>query len=195
LDGRITNVAGDPTRPDDVDRAVAGHDAVVVTLGIRESPLRVRLLGSAHTAMDVRSTGTQQVIAAMRRHGVRRLVVQTPYGVGSTQGRLPWQLRMLFGVLLKPQSRDTAVQEQAVRASGLDWVLVQPVNLTDETTDVPAFASATGDFKRMTVSRRQVGEFPAETVPSDRYVGACVALSAAVGGQPVNPKGHRRRVA
>lgn len=176
--GRLRTVAGDATRAEDVDRAVAGHDAVVVALGIREHPLRVRLLGPAQTSMDVRSRGTHAVIEAMRRHGVRRLVVQTSYGVGSTQGRLPWHVRWMFALLLRPQIHDTGLQEQAVRGSALDWVLVQPVNLTDEATSAPALASTTGDFQRLTVSRRQVGEFLAEAALSDRYVGTCVALSA-----------------
>ena len=178
LPGRITTVAGDATRSEDIDRVMGGHDAVVVALGIRENPWRVRLLGSAHTALDVRSRGTRHVIDAMRRHGVRSLVVQTSYGVGSTEGRLPWFVRLMFLLMLRPQIRDTARQEESVRTSGLDWVLVQPVNLTDEATTRPAFASPTGDFKGMKVSRQQVGEFLADAVLDPRHVGTCVALSA-----------------
>lgn len=176
--GAFTRVAGDATRVADIERAVAGHDAVVVTLGISESALRVRLLGSAHTAMDVRSRGTRHVVEAMHRHGVRRLVVQTSYGVGATRARLPWVFRLMFALLLRPQIQDTERQEEAVRASGLDWVLVQPVNLTDEDTAAPAFASPDGDYRSMKVSRRQVGDFLADAVLADRYVGSSVALSA-----------------
>lgn len=178
LHGQLTRVAGDATRFEDIDRAVAGHDAVVVALGIRENPWRVRLLGSAHTSMDVRSQGTRHVIEAMHRHGIRRLVVQTSYGVGATQGRLPFMVKLVFALMLRPQIRDTGRQEDAVRNSGLDWVLVQPVNLTDEAVAEPAFASTEGDFRSMKVSRQQVGEFLADAVLGDRYVGASVALSA-----------------
>ena len=178
LHGQLTKMAGDATRFEDIDRAVAGHDAVVVTLGIRENPMRVRLLGSAHTSMDVRSQGTRHVIEAMHRHGVRRLVVQSSYGVGATQGRLPFVVKLVFALMLRPQIRDTARQEDAVRDSGLDWVLVQPVNLTDEAVMEPAFASADGDYQSMKVSRLQVGEFLADTALSDKHVGESVALSA-----------------
>jgi len=178
LAGRLTRVAGDATRLADIDRAVAGHDAVVVTLGISESALRVRLLGSARTAMDVRSQGTRHVIEAMHRQSVRRLVVQTSYGVGSTRGRLPWIAKLMFALLLRPQIQDTERQEEAVRASGLDWVLVQPVNLTDEDTAEPAFASPNGDYRSMKVSRQQVGAFLADAALSNRHVGSSIALSA-----------------
>ena len=78
----VTAFNGDATNPDDVDQAVRGHDAVIVTLGIAENPFRVRLFGTARTPIDVRSAGTRNVIAAMQKHGVRRLVVQSSYGVG-----------------------------------------------------------------------------------------------------------------
>ena len=94
---QVTLLNGDATKPEDVERAVAGHDAVIITLGITENPVRVRLFGAAKTPNDVRSVGTRNVIAAMRKHGVRRLVVQSSYGVGETRGSLRWVERLFFG--------------------------------------------------------------------------------------------------
>ena len=143
-----------------IDAAVPGHDAVVVTLGIAENPLRVRLFGSTATPIDVRSTGTRNVIAAMRRHGVRRLAVQSSFGVGTTRDRLRWVDRLVFALLLKPQIEDTETQEQAVRGSGLEWVIAQPVHLTDDASDTPAVASPQGHAQTWSVSRRQVRPLP-----------------------------------
>lgn len=128
---RLGREAGDALSARDVERAVAGHDAVVVTLGISENALRVRLLGPSHTPLDVRSAGTHNVLVAMRRHGVRRLVVLSSYGVGDTRARLGLVDRLFFELILKPQIEDTEKQSRAVSESGLDWVLVQPVHLTD----------------------------------------------------------------
>ncbi|WP_280155326.1 SDR family oxidoreductase [Piscinibacter sp. XHJ-5] len=170
-------VNGDAMSAGDVERAVQGHDAVIVVLGIAESALRVRLLGSAGTPMDVRSAGTRNVVAAMKRHGVRRLVVQSSFGVGETRHKLPWVYRLMFALLLKPQIADTERQEREVRASGLDWVIAQPVNLTDTPADTPPFVSAEGQTRRMQVSRQQVGRFLADVVRGDAFVGRSVALS------------------
>ncbi len=182
LPGKLKLLAGDATRSTDVDQAVQGHDAVVVTLGIRENALSVRLLGSSGTTMDVRSQGTRNVVDAMHRHGVSRLVVQSSYGVGATRHLLPWLYRLVFALLLKPQIADTEQQEKIVRASGLDWVLVQPVNLTDEATTAPALASADGHFQSMKVSRRQVGDFLADAALSNHHSCTSVALSGAQKG-------------
>ena len=175
-DGLVT-VDGDATDAALIDRLVRGHDAVVVTLGIRENPLRVRLFGSVRTRLDVRSAGTRNVIAAMRAHGVRRLVVQTSYGVGATRARLRLPERLLFGLLLRPQIADTELQEAVVRDSGVDWVLAQPVHLTDgEGVEMP-FASAAGEVRAWQVARRSVARFLAQAVDGAAHVGHSVALS------------------
>jgi hypothetical protein len=158
---------------------MAGHDAVVVTLGIHESALRVRLFGPARTPPDVRSTGTRNVIAVMKAYGLRRLVVQTSYGVGPTRERLPLIPKLIFALLLKPQIADTELQEGLVRESGLDWVIAQPVNLTDAVAPGAALASPSGETRGMKVSRKQVAAFIGEAVGSTAPVGRTVALSGA----------------
>ena len=173
----VRAVDGDATVPGDVDRAVRGQDAVVVTLGISEHPLRVRLLGSAGTPLDVRSRGTAAVVAAMREHGVPRLVVQSSYGVGETRDRLPLSSRLLFALVLRPQIADHERQERIVRDSGLAWSLVQPVYLTDG--DEPAVLSGTGDAEGMQVSRRAVGGVLADLTEAAGDHGRCVAVSGA----------------
>ena len=179
LSDRLVAVDGDATDPDAVDRAVRGQDAVIVTLGIRENALRVRLLGAAGTPDDVRSKGTRTLVAAMRRHGVKKLVVQTSYGVGESREKLPWTYRMLFALLLKPQIADTERQEREVRDSGLDWVIAQPVNLTDADEQGGPFASPSGETRTMHVSRKGVGRFLVEAMQGSEYVGRSVALSSA----------------
>jgi uncharacterized protein YbjT (DUF2867 family) len=173
----VRAVDGDATVPGDVGRAVRGQDAVVVTLGISEPPLRVRLFGSAGTTPDVRSRGTATVVAAMREHGVRRLVVQSSYGVGETRDRLPLSSRLVFALLLRPQIDDHERQEEVVRASGLDWSLVQPVTLTDG--DEPAAVSGTGDTEGMRVSRRAVAAVLAGLIEAPGEHVRTVAVSGA----------------
>ena len=177
---RVATFRGDVMNDEDVERAVRGHDAVVVTLGISENPIRVRLFGAAHTPDAVRSQGTRNVMAAMRKHGVRRLVVQTSYGVGETRDLLGFVDAMFFKLLLKPQIADTELQNAEVSASELDWVLAQPVHLTDTEEDELPFLSTTGETGAMKVSRRSVGRFLADAVQDARYLRKTVAISGAV---------------
>jgi len=82
--GSLRPVDGDALDAEAVTKAVAGQDAVVVTLGISDNPLAVQWLHRSSTAQDVRSRGTATVVAAMRETGVRRLVAQSTYGLGGS---------------------------------------------------------------------------------------------------------------
>lgn len=173
----LRRISGDATKQADVDAAVQGQDAVVITLGISENPLRVRLLGSRGTPMDVRSTGTRRVIEAMKRHGVKRLVVLSSYGAGATRRGLRLRDRVLFRLLIQPQMQDTEAQEQLVQASDREWVIAQPVYLTDTDTREQPFLSHDGATRAWKVSRRQVGAFLADAVRVPEHVGRNVAVS------------------
>ena len=173
---RLNVFEGDATDADAVDRAVRTHDAVVVTLGITENPLRVRLWGPSGTPMNIRSTGTRNVIAAMRKHGVRKLVVQTSYGVGATRGRLGAIDRAIFTLLLRPQIADTELQNAAVEACDLDWVLIQPVHLTSA-AEVAPYVSTEGATGRMKVSRDSVGWCLAHAIDNPAFIRKTVAVS------------------
>ncbi|AEE45351.1 NAD(P)-dependent oxidoreductase [Cellulomonas fimi] len=173
----VRGVDGDATDPATVDALVAGQDAVVVTLGISEDPVRVRLRGPAGTPIDVRSRGTRTVTDAMRRHGVRRIVVQSSYGVGSTRGQLPLGTRLVFALLLKPQIADEERRTAELRATDLDWVEVQPVYLTDDDVPQPAFTSLDGDIRSMKVSRAQVARVHADAIERTDVVRRTVAVS------------------
>jgi len=179
LSGQIRIVSANVMNPADVERAVQGQDAVIVTLGISENPLHVRLFGSSQTPLDVRSAGTGNVIAAMQKHKVRRLIVQSSYGVGESRDRLPLATKLMFALLLKPQIADTELQESIVRESGLDWVIAQPVHLTDGPEQGSVFASPVGEVRQMKISRRQVARFLADAAGSPTHVGKSVALSMA----------------
>ncbi len=176
---RLRLVNGDAMDPADVDAAVRRQDAVIVTLGITENPIRVRLLGPAHTPIQVRSSGTRNVIVAMRKYGVPRLVVQTTYGVGDTRDRLGFLDGLFFALLLRPQIADTEVQNQLVHDSGLDWVIAQPVHLTDDAPGAEPFVSTTGETRKMKVSRHSVAQFLTCAVTGSDFLRREVAISGA----------------
>jgi uncharacterized protein YbjT (DUF2867 family) len=175
VDG-LDRVDGDAADVELLERVLPGHEAVVVTLGISEPAWRVRLLGAKGTAHDIRSRGTGAVVRAARRSGVSRIVVQSSYGVGPTRPHLEIAERLVFALLLKPQIADTERQEQVVRASGLEWTLVQPVYLTD-TEDDTHVTSTDGRTRLTRVSRRGVAAVHADLVESGAHRHDTVSVS------------------
>jgi len=73
------------------------------------------------------------------------------------------------------------VQELEVRESGVDWVLAQPVHLTDDESNEMPFASADGKVREWKISRKEVARFLAHAAQAPEYVGRSVALSGAGG--------------
>ena len=125
---RLHVIAGDATDPSVIDAAVAACDAVV------------SVIGTAYTRQPVTvySASVELVIAAMRRHGPRRLIVVTSSGVIPAQQRrdLSGVGRILHRVARKTYGRtvydDMDQMETLVVASELDWTIVRPPGLTDE---------------------------------------------------------------
>lgn len=161
--------AGDARDPQDVSRAVDGHDAVVVTLG-----------AGASRASTIRSEGTLNVILAMQAHGVRRLICQSTLGAHESWSNLDffWK-RIMFGLLLRPVHRDHEMQENLVRASGLDWTIVRPSAFTDGPVsgtfreDVPPGAR---DLT-LKISRADVAAFLKRQLLEPAYLHRAVGIS------------------
>jgi nucleoside-diphosphate-sugar epimerase len=172
----LRTVDGDATDRATLDRVLPGHDAIVVTLGISEPALRVRLRGAKGTPDDVRSRATERLIAAARAAGIDRVVVQSSYGVGPTRGLLGFVDRVLFALMIKPQIFDTELQESLLRGSELDWTIVQPVYLTDEDS-VERFVSTDGRTRRHKVARRGVAALHADLVEQRTMVRETVSVS------------------
>ena len=113
------DVAGDPGV---IVKALPGHDAVLSALG--------RGLSFSPQALMARSTAN--VIPAMERLGPRRLVWLSAYGVAPDYDGATGMARLFFSTLLRGIYADKAFAEAAVRGSGLEWTLVNPVRLTSD---------------------------------------------------------------
>jgi putative NADH-flavin reductase len=110
---------------DDVAAALAGVDAVVLTLGMR--PGLEMLLGPVRLF----SAATRVIVPAMERAGIGRLICVTGFGAGDSRQTIGSLESVPFRLLLGRAYDDKDVQERLIRESGLDWVIARPVILTD----------------------------------------------------------------
>lgn len=167
-DEQLQVVVGDALDPAAVERAVAGQDAAVVALGSRDRSNR-----------SVRSQGTAHVIRAMQAHDVPRLVVVSAGGVGDSYEQVPLLIKLFIKTLLRHAYADHEQQEQYVRESDREWVIVRPGQLTD--------GPRTGDYHTGTVeqeisgsgrvSRADVAEFVLQQLADDRYLRQAVSIT------------------
>jgi uncharacterized protein YbjT (DUF2867 family) len=117
-------VEGDARDEAALTRAITGCDAVISSLGTAISPFReVTLLSAA----------TRALVGVMERQNIRRLVCITGMGAGDSRGHGGFFYDWLFQpLLLRRVYEDKDRQEEAIRASALDWVIVRPTLLNDE---------------------------------------------------------------
>jgi putative NADH-flavin reductase len=122
---RLTRLPGDFHNAAQVDAAVKGQDAVIMTASVGK-------LSQFKEQPDFFSRGSTLVVESMKRHGVKRLCVLSALGVGESRKLLPWPARVLLvGLILKAAFEDHAREEALLRQSGLEWVVARPGRLTD----------------------------------------------------------------
>lgn len=145
-----------------------GADAVAVTVGPTKGAERAR------TAV------TRAVVAAMEAEGVRRIVVQSSTGVGSSIEHLPALLRPVMRKLLDDALADHLEQEEAVRASGLAWTIVRPTGLKNGSAEgkvVTVLEGEKGTVKG-SITRERLAVWMLDALADDALVGSAVSISA-----------------
>ena len=115
-------------------RLVSGdaHDPEIVRQALKDATAAfVTVSGGSDDSRD-RTAITQAVLKAAGQTGLRRIVVQSSLGAGSSARMLPPGIRHLATRMLAPALADHTTQEQVVQESGLDWTIVRPVGLTNK---------------------------------------------------------------
>ncbi|MFZ1107713.1 MAG: NAD(P)H-binding protein [Rhodomicrobium sp.] len=173
----LTVAKGDAISADDVARALPGHDAVVVSLGSRDFGPALAFGAKRTTPAGICEAGTRNIVAALGPDSRARVIAVTAFGVGDTRDKMTWTFKLISALFLKEAMADKERQEAVLKATNLDYVLVQPVGLTDAPAAGTWLASASGETRNMRISRADVGAFVAGEVDAPRYHRQTVALS------------------
>ena len=173
----LTIVKGDAMNPADVKRAIPGHDAVVISLGNPQLPIAISLGARRTTPADICEMGTRNIVAALGPGSPVRVLAVTSFGVGDTRDKMQIAFKIFSQLLLREAMADKERQEAVLKASGLDYVLVQPVGLTDAPSSGDWVASARGETRKMRIPRKDVAAFIAEDIANPLYHRQTVALS------------------
>jgi uncharacterized protein YbjT (DUF2867 family) len=114
-------------------RAVAGTDSIIVTMGINRktrSPWAPLV-----SPPDICSRTMAALVEAMRHPDApERVIYMSSFGAGDQWNRLPFWIRTLIASSkIRIGYRDHTAAEALLRASGLDWTIVRPTALSNET--------------------------------------------------------------
>lgn len=163
---RLKVAAGDALNAAQVEEAVKGSEAVLSTLGPKGKP----------AVMAAQST--RNIVDAMEKHGVKRLVVVSVAGISVPQDKRGFNLvSALIKLLLKDVFIDRENQLKVLEESRLDWIAVRVPRLTDG----PATGSVNAFFGNaspaMKVTRADLADFMLEQLTSDQWCRQAPILS------------------
>jgi putative NADH-flavin reductase len=163
---RLKVAAGDALNAAQVEEAVKGSEAVLSTLGPKGKP----------AVMAAQST--RNIVDAMEKHGVKRLVVVSVAGISVPQDKRGFNLvSALIKLLLKDVFIDRENQLKVLEESRLDWIAVRVPRLTDglATGSVNAFFGNASPA--MKVTRADLADFMLEQLTSDQWCRQAPILS------------------
>jgi len=159
---RLKVVKGDILDSDSIGPAIGGQEAVCCTIGVR----------TPWDQPGVFSAGTKNLLHAMRKTGVKRLLCVTGIGAGDSKGHGGFlydciMRPFLFGPIYPDKDR----QESLIKASDVNWTIVRPGFLTN--------GPLTGKYRILIdlagvtagwISRADVAHFMLQELESNQYL-------------------------
>jgi putative NADH-flavin reductase len=169
-DERLTVVRGELDDTEAIEEAVRGADAVISLLGptgdVTGTPL---------------SSGMQNVLAAMKKFGVRRIVLVGTASVSDPNDLPDFKFRLLVAVIrtLLPGAYAEIIRiAEAVRATDLDWTIVRLPLLNNKPKTGRLRVGYYGQGRiRMFLSRADLAAFMLGQAADARFIRKAPAIS------------------
>lgn len=160
---RLSIVTGTLDDREAIAGAIRGTDAVIELVG----------------AINI---GTENVIAAMKQHGVRRLIVASALSISDPRDKFDVRRELLFlfvRLVIPHLVRQVIRSAELVRTSGLDWTLVRIPGLRDTgaTGKIQSGYTGTGTFG-FRIARADLAAFMLAQIKSRDYTQSAPAVSS-----------------
>ena len=165
-------IGGDVLDADAIDAAVAGQDVVLDALGGK----------TPYKEATLETNAARNVVHAMQRHGVKRLIVISVLGTGTSAENTGFLYEhLLMPTYLHGAMKDKAGMEATVSSSPLDWTLVRPPMLTEGAATGSVEVLATEEQPTQTtahkITRADLAEFIIKQISSDAYVRQAIVVT------------------
>ena len=166
---RLKLIQGDIRDAARVSEALAGADAVITVLGPASNKPELAV-----------SQGMDNILAAMRQHGVRRLIQSAGAGVRDPKDQ-PTLVHAFFGILVRVLSpnvvKDMEHVVDNVRRSNLDWTVVRVPMLTEDPATGRVREGYVGKAIGPRLSRADMAAYLLRQLESQTYLRQAPAIS------------------
>ncbi|NAS13692.1 NAD(P)-dependent oxidoreductase [Poritiphilus flavus] len=166
----LSLVKGDVLIAESIEDAFKDQDAVLSALGHKRFFIKTTIL----------SRGTRNIIAAMRKNGVKRFICITSLGINDSRFKLGLYYTLFtIPVILFFYFLDKSKQEKLIMESDLDWTIVRPGQLTNGKLRTNYYHGVKAGHYVLTkmISRASVAHFMLENLGSDQYLHQAVGVT------------------
>lgn len=158
----LTVFKGDSMDAFAVERVITGQEAVISTLG----PTRP----AVPHMMEI---SAKNIVAGMKKHGVRRVISTTGAGVRQPQDRpkfIDHFIGFLLTLMAKEVVQDSAANVNAIQSSDLDWTIVRFPRLMDGLHTGKYRVGYVGKDSSSQLSRADAADFILKELVEQRWV-------------------------
>jgi putative NADH-flavin reductase len=145
-----------------VEQAIEGHEAVVSALGPIRPPVPHMMEISA-----------KNIVAAMKKHGVHRLISTTGAGVRQPEDDpkvIDRFIGFLLNLLAKDIVLDSAENVKTIQSSGLEWTIVRFPRLMDGVHTYKYRVGFVGKDSGTQISRADAADFVLKELTEKKWV-------------------------
>lgn len=160
---------GDVMDLESLDAAMKGQEGVLCALGA----------GSSLKKTTIRTTGTRHILASMKKHDVKRLLVVSAMGIGESWHTLSFFNKLFLATLLKNTRADHEAQEKLVKDSTLDWTIVRPSGLVDTPKSDDYVVGEAIRAKNSKISRADVASLMLKIMLDQESIGKALTITKA----------------
>ena len=168
---RLTVVQGELSDRGQIERAIAGADAVVSTLGPRG--------GSRDKPL---TRGMQNIVAAMDKLGVRRIIITSTLSAKDQNDKPELRARALVFLVklaMRPAYDEVVSVADTLRASDLDWTILRMTMLNNKPKSGKVSAGYLGrsEVAASFIARADIAGFILLCLREGKYVRQAPAIS------------------
>lgn len=167
----LTKITGTALSADDLKNAIAGTDAVIVTVGTKKKKGTTLFSNLAKTL--------SMVTSELDYKGA--VIIVTGFGTGESARYLTFFLRLVINLFLKDQYKDKTLLEKIIAESPMNWEFVKPGMLTNGplTSNYKVISKLFKGVKINKISRADVADYLVKEAEHPRYLHHHIALTVA----------------
>jgi putative NADH-flavin reductase len=167
----LTKITGTALSAGDLKNAIAGTDAVIVTVGTKKKK-RTTLFSGMAKALSMATSELNYTGA---------VIIVTGFGTGESARYLTFFLRLVINFFLKDQYKDKTRLEEIIAESPMNWEFVKPGMLTNGllTSSYKVVSKLFKGVKINKISRADVADYLVKEAEHPRYLHHHIALTVA----------------